>query len=493
MLVVAVVVVLSALGGLGAAVAAVHAGRAEAIGLGILTIAYLLAIGISIFLGLGVNAAFSNAALRRYPLAARDRFAARHLTAFLEPVWLVCLALYAGIAAGFCVLRVASVWLALPAALLLLATNFLVVRVLVGAGEWVMGSRAAPFVLVALGGAGITAPPLLHERAAVHVLSVFARFAPPGIAVRIITGGWAASSAAWLIVLVAWAALLAWLLLVFDRLPARSRTIPGVKARWDGPCDRVGRLFDPSLGPLVAKVLCYYTRSPQVRWNFLFALPVLLLLTLRPPGERPGIDPFLYLLGAMAAVGFLSTGMMSLNVFGFDGAGFRRYFLLPVTPALVVRAVIIVAAIPGAALVTVALVVWALFPAVPTTPRMFAMLASSGFGGLLFSQAGSVAIAVLWPRPAQFAAAFGNRLPAAGGLALCAGMAVFLGLPFVLHAAGTTTVLRYWAAWPLMLLVSAAWYLLVERVISRVFVARRERMLEIIEAQQVGPGASLFR
>jgi hypothetical protein len=41
---------------------------------------------VSIFMGIGVNAAFSNATLRRYPFSARDRFAARHLTAILDPL-----------------------------------------------------------------------------------------------------------------------------------------------------------------------------------------------------------------------------------------------------------------------------------------------------------------------------------------------------------------------------------------------------------------------
>jgi hypothetical protein len=483
--------VLAGLGGVGAAVVAVRAGKAEQVAEGVLTTFYVLAISASIFLGVGVNAAFSNAALRRYPLSAGDRFAARHLTAFLEPLWFVCLALDVGVAMGFSILGVAPAWLTVPAATLLMLTNFSVARAFVGCAEWIMGTRAAPFVLGALAIVAMTTPPLVREPAAAHVLSAAARWTPPGIAARIMAGGWHLASVAWVGALVAWATSLAWLLFVLDRLPAGSRTVPAARAAWDGPCDRLGDLFGPGLGPLVTKMLRYYIRSPQVRWNFPFVLPVLMVGTLQLARGGDRMDLFLFPLGALAVVGFMCTGAMSLNLFGFDGAGFRRYFLLPARPALVVGAAMIVAAMPGALLVTVALIAWVLFPPLPTDARMIVMLASSGFGGIFFAQAVSIAIAVLWPRPARFSATFGNRLSAAGGIALCAGVVALFGLPAALHAAGALPVLRSWVAWPIMLMISIAWYALTHRLAARAFAARHERMVEIVEAQQGSPGGYL--
>jgi hypothetical protein len=489
-LVLVVMAVLMALGGGGAAVAAVRAGKAERVALSVLTIFYVLAISVSIFMGIGVNPAFSNTALRRYPLSARDRFAARHLTAFLDPLWFVCLALDVGVALGFSMLGVEPVWLTVPAALLLLLTNWSLARALVGAAEWIMGTRLAPLLLVSLAILAMVVPPLLREPAALHAVSAAARLAPPGIAARIMTGG---SPLAWLVCLFAWAVSLAWLLVVFDRVPARSRTIPGARPVWDGPWDRVGALFGPAVGPLVAKMLRYYTRSPQVRWNFPFVLPVLIAGTLQLAREGERMDLFLYPPGAIAVVGFMCTGAMTLNLFGFDGAGFRRYFLLPAGPALVLRAATIVALIPGAVLVILALVAWILFPPLPTDAHMVVMLASSGFGGLFFSQALSIWIAVLWPRPARFSVTFGNRLSAAGGIALCGGVCALFGLPLCLHAIGAGVVLRYWMAWPILMLVSIAWYVLAQTLAARVFVRRRERMLGIIEAQQGSSGGWLVR
>jgi hypothetical protein len=155
------------------------------------------------------------------------------------------------------------------------------------------------------------------------------------------------------------------------------------------------------------------------------------------------MDFFLYALGMLAAVGLVCTGGMSLNLFGFDGAGFRRYFLLPAPPSLVVRAA-----------------TW---------------------------------IAVLWPRPAQFAVAFWNRLSAAGGAALCGGVVALFGLPLALHGIGAAAVLRAWIVWPVFGLASCAWYVVTQELAARAFAARRGEMLAIIEGQQGASGGWLVR
>src|ERR1700722_6813050 len=67
-------------GGYGAALVAVRSGKAEAVGQVLLGGLFLNAIIVSVVMGFGVNSAFSDAALRRFPLNAGERLAARHLT-----------------------------------------------------------------------------------------------------------------------------------------------------------------------------------------------------------------------------------------------------------------------------------------------------------------------------------------------------------------------------------------------------------------------------
>ena len=483
-LAIAVSAVFLGLGGVGGAVAAVRAGQSQRVALGILTTVYLLATAGSMFLGIGATATFSNQTLRRYPLSAAERFAARHLTGFLDPLWAVCLALYLGVAIGFAVLGVTPAWLTVPAALLLVVTNWLAARVLMAMGELILALRGAPVVLTMFAVLAILTPTLMRDGpVAVHLLSLALGRGPAGAAARVMAGG-SRGAAVWLGYLVGWTVALAWALVVLDRLPARSRAVAGAAPTWDGACDRFGAFFSPTLGPLVTKMLRYYARSPQVRWNFPFVLPMVVAGCLELSRERQPADFFLYALGALTAVGFLCTGAMTLNLFGFDGAGFRRYFLLPVPPTVVVRAATIVAILPGVVLVGVALVAWVLFRPLPTDGRVLLMLASSGVGGTLFLQSVSIWIAVLWPRPAEFATAFGNRLSAAAGAALCGGMGVLFGLPLALHTVGTAAVLRAWIVWPFFGLMSCGWYALTVRLAARAFASRREEMLTLIEGQQ---------
>lgn len=479
--------VLAYLGGVGAAVAAVRAGRGSQVALGLLLIFYLFSIALSLFLGIGINGTFSIAMLRRYPLSSTDRFVARHLTAVLDPLWLVCLALDLGVAIGFSALGVTSAWLAVPAALLLVVTNWLAARLLRGAAEWIVATRMAPVLIGVLAIASAALPSLLRgQPAAVHAVSLAISVTPPAAAARLMAGSLRIAPVVSFAALLAWAVALAWAVVGFDRLPVRSRGGSGARVAWGGPLERVGNLFRPPLGPLVVKMLRYYARSPQVKWNFPFVLPMLAAVWLGFSGQWQGLDAFLYALGTLAAVGFLCTGAMSLNLFGFDGSGFRRYFLLPAPAGLAVRAAAIVAVLPGAVLVTVALAAWMLVRPIPTDARMLVMLAASGFGGLLLLQAVSLWAAVLWPRPARFSQMFGNRLSPAGGVLLCAGIGVVFGLPAMLSALGGSVVVRAWLAWPLFAGVSCAFYAFTHVAAPRVFAARRERMMAAVEGTPGG-------
>src|SRR5580700_4252554 len=87
-------------GGYGAAMLAVRSGQAELVARVVLGALFLNAIIASVVMGFGVNAAFSDAALRRFPLNALERLAARHVIGILEPMWIIILGLDLGLATG---------------------------------------------------------------------------------------------------------------------------------------------------------------------------------------------------------------------------------------------------------------------------------------------------------------------------------------------------------------------------------------------------------
>ena len=193
-----------AMGGFSAAMASIRLGKAELVARVALGGFYMFGIFASVVLGIGVNEVFSDAVLRRYPLSAGARLAARHLTAFLEPLWMFLLAFNLGVAFGFYVFGVASLWLAALAAILLVVTNFLLARVFTGAFGWLMASRYAPLGLFALAGASLGLPLSFRNPTFQAAVAAVFSYTPPFAAARVMVGTAGLSSLMGMALLLFW-------------------------------------------------------------------------------------------------------------------------------------------------------------------------------------------------------------------------------------------------------------------------------------------------
>src|SRR5215475_10581036 len=91
-------------GGIGTAVVAVRSGKAEEMAQILLSGLFLNAVFASVLLGFGVSAAFTDAELRRYPLHRLERFTVQHIIGFVDPFWLLFLAIGSGLVVGL------SIW-----------------------------------------------------------------------------------------------------------------------------------------------------------------------------------------------------------------------------------------------------------------------------------------------------------------------------------------------------------------------------------------------
>ncbi len=475
-----------ALGGVGGAIAAVRLGKSELVARAVLSAAFLCVTLAAVLFGVGMRQSYSDGFLRRYALRPLQRLAARHLIAALEPIWILALTWYVGLAAGFVLLDVVPWWKAVPAAVLLLLTNYLLARALLSVIEYAMATRSGPFLLLTVMAVlfplpSVLGPMLSHNPAALGKVLAVLSWTPPFAAASVMSGARGMASAGWLLLLVGYCAVFAAALVRLDRLPPPSRTVAGAKAAWDDVWDRIAAVFGPELAPLIGKILRYYARSPQLRFNYpLSALWVLLLTFQFGRGSDP-MRSFLAALGAISGVGSMSMGAMTMNVFGFDGSGFRRYFLVPVAPAIVLRAAAVVPLILGAALIPISLGVWLAVSRVPLNARMMLMLLSSGLGGTFLFQALGIWTSMLAPRAIEFKATFGNKLSLAANALMMGNMFVMFGLMGLFQHLGVKSVLAYWWLLPLAATVAAAFYLVTLRAGAAVFVARRERMLSMIE------------
>jgi hypothetical protein len=470
------------LGGIGAAAASIRAGQGMLVAQIVLAAIYVNAAVGAVFLGILVNPVFSDATLRRYPLSAAGRMVARHVTALLEPLWLLVLALAIGLATGFWMSGLGSPWAAVPSAGLYVFTSYVLGCVLSRLVAWILSMPAGPLIIIAAATVVIMvvplAPVVLARAADGHggswpVLALL-EASPPFAAVTAMASLDRESAFVGLLILVGWSIGLVGLLTAVEHLPLQVPAITPARARWDHPCDSIAALFGARRAPLAAKMLRYYVRS-ALRYNYPFVLPVLALLS------RDSDVRFLFALGVAPAVGFVATQPLSLNLFGVDGYGFRRYFLLPVSGAEVFRTAALVSLIPGAILLPLGLALWLVFPGMPVDGRMIAMLVGAGVGGLLLFQAFGLWTTVLSPRAIPFGIAFGNKNSPAANLLMVVSWILLLGLPAGLRLFGMDTVLRFWWVAPVFLLGAAGWYLTTIRFGARVFIRRREWMMRALE------------
>ncbi len=474
-----------ALGGLGAAVAGVRTGKAELVAQIVLASVFVYALLASAILGFGVNRVFSDATLRRYPLPASKRFAARHLIGVLEPLWLFVLALDMGVAIGLAGAGVASPWLALPAAVFLVGSNYLLARVLAAVVERVMHTRFGGLCLVAAVALLAMAAPALPMRAAAVASAMrlamrLLKVTPPVAAAAAATEP-ALMAAVWLLVLFAWCLVFGWALLALDRHPVASRAVSNALPSWAHPFDRVAALFGPSVGPVVGKTLRYYLRSPQTKLNVPLALPGFVLMI----AVQDTAMKFRFALAGTWMLAGFSTGALSLNMFGFDRGGFRRYFLLPVSPRQVFTGICTAAVLPGIVLIPFLVILGLLYSPGHTDARALVLLASSGLSGLFFFTTLGAWTSLLAPTPIEFDRTWGNKLSFPANAVMVFGILSFCGLLGILHLLGIDdpVLVAYWWIGPVASIVTAGALALSLVVGGGVFERRREKMLALIDVE----------
>jgi hypothetical protein len=482
------ILILMTAGGIGAAMIAVRSGQAEKVAQAVLGGLFLNALIGSVVTGFGINTAFTDVALRRYALNARERLAARHLTGILEPVWLFVLGLYLGLSTGMYVFGAGSFWLGAAAVILLLIADYLLARVLATLIEWlshVKGGTAILFTMLICVCMlpGLLIPRLAKAHGAKQAILAALDYTPPFAAAALMVNAGAGLLHQFGLLAV-WIAVLLVMLVAIEKQAARPRSAAAAAVTWDDRYERIASIFGPAMAPLIGRSLRYYVRSNKVRFNYIAAIPVLAFLTFNNPGEGGPPHYFVRALGAFAFAGFLGTAVMTTNQFGFDASGFRRYFLLPVEPGAILRASSFTAVFVGSTLVAVALVLWVLFAPVPFDARMAPALLASGVGGLCLFNGLSIWTSLLAPRPTNFETTFGNQLSLSANVLLIGGLLGGMAGVFAVDKfVGPAAVLNYWWVTIPAAALSIVFYIFSLRRGAAVFVSRRERLLNTLEGR----------
>jgi hypothetical protein len=379
-----------------------------------------------------------------------------------------------------------SRWHGAVTLVLLLATNYLVAAVVAALVERLARSRAgniAAALAVAMSVLFMFVLPF-HGTAGTSRILVIAhralRATPPIVAARAMTSeGW--PFVGWTLALVAWSATLACAVAAIGRLRlGPQRATPSIGAVVNVPYDLCGAPFGQSFSPLTGKMLRYLIRSAKVRASALVTLPALLMMIMATGSDG---QAFPMAIGFIAFFAGMAGGGVGLNLFGLDGAGFRRYLLSPVRLSRVLLLASMTALLPGALTIPVLLLLWLLLSPSQTDLDSIAMLASSGAVGLLVFATCGVWTSILSPVKMPFDRTLGNRLSTAANAVVVLGVAAMFPFLVVVRVfrIDNDALAHHWWIGGLLLLPAVSAYVGSVYLGAGMMYARRERMLEVFD------------
>jgi hypothetical protein len=471
-----------ALGGIGGGVMAARGGHTLAATQAILGSLFATGLTVSLMMGIGPSTAFSDPVLRRYPLSARWRFIAQHMVGILDPVWIFISATLFGLCAGFQIMRIRPLFVSLPTVLFFLAASYLCCATLIVLVRRIFQFRVGPLILmvasvvVFLAFIALTSSNLPGDQLW-HYLENLVSLTPAVAAAGVLSPGDTQVVSLSAVMLVAWVVVGA-IALRFAQSLAPALSVGGtVDVNEDSGYEIAASFFPQRMRPLVSKSLRYHLRCNRVRYSLLMTGP--LLLFIHYMGHHVGSDTITLLLSFMFIAGFFSTLVMSVNYFGWDGAGVRRYPLLPVSLIDVLRANSFASILLGAcgALLTVTIGLAA--AKLNATPNLMLFLLFDAIAGLLFFHAIALWIAVLAPRRADFNTMMGNVVSLPAKLVLICGM-----VPVMVVNSGLGISLgRYTDRWPWMAAAASlclAFYWISLALIAPVLNRRREQLVQLV-------------
>ncbi|HKX27486.1 MAG TPA: hypothetical protein VJ302_07330 [Blastocatellia bacterium] len=484
-------------GGFGLALGIINSGGGEKIARWVLASLFANGIGLSLLFGLGPREAFSEEALRRYPLNAQERFAVRHGIGLLDPIWLILVAGAFGLAGGFIWLGTGSLMTGLPAVFLFIIANYLTTATLLSVIGILLQTRAgsallgtAVILLVSFGPLAVASVAATHREEVWRLFDVILEVTPPGAAAAMMAGEDGSKLLGGLGLLLFWCIVLIYAL---SRIENRSPVSPVAAAgniTWNDFYDQLGNLLGGKYGPLLSKSLRYHLRCNLIRFSLITSPIIVLMGKFLIPSHRrfayqngEGIDRFFLVSLAMFFIMSSATGAaLMLNLFGYDNAGIRRYAILPTSFADALRAGSLASLLLRAVTVLVAFALWLTFYATETvTWQMIVMILSIALASLFLFNTFGLGTSIFSPKRLDFDAMWNNRLSLGANLVIIGGILLpFWSAMVLAERINQEVFVGFWWLACLILVLCAGFYLFVLSVIDRPLRSRRERLINLI-------------
>ena len=491
-LLIVMVMVLLGAGGVSAGMLAIRSGKGPVLAGAILSGVFVQGLLASVILGFGMTTIFGDTELRRFPLRAAERRLTRHFIGIADPFWILFFVLDLAIALGLFLFGVGTVTYGLVAVVLLFVCNYIAARVLALLVSRLAGRKFGSMIMlllvIGLGLLPATLQPVLakHPQIGRSLRRVWEATPPAAAGVAMTTPDFSAVRSLGVIAL--WTGALLALLTVIERMPQKAVAVHNSKLVWGDLMDRVGSLYGPNVGPLVAHWLRFYWRNNRFRTIYPLALPLaafLMFIFTRQDshGEAMG-GPFPVALAVFGMIGFIGTGQFAVNQFGYVGGGFRRFLLLPTDPAAAFRAGSYTFLSLNGVLILPAAVLWLIFGPIPSTPKLLTMLIGCSVASLLLFNGVALWTSILGARRGNFKQALGNDLSLAGNVVVLGGTLAWLFLPRLLIKGDPAEIVRgYWWTTPLLALAALAFYVSSLRFTSALFRQKREELMSLMEGK----------
>jgi hypothetical protein len=171
---------------------------------------------------------------------------------------------------------------------------------------------------------------------------------------------------------------------------------------------------------------------------------------------------------------------MNLNLFGYDGAGVRRYAVLPSTFVTALQAGSLASLLLRAAAMMAAVALWIIFAREQLGSGILLMIMGISCAGLFLFNALGLWTSVLSPKAADFNAIWNNRLSFGANVVMFCGSFPF-GVTFALSQfIDPSDLLRFWPLGLAMAALSFAFYLFSMKMIEPVLNRRREKLINLM-------------
>lgn len=471
--------------GIRAAIAGVRMGRSEEIARWILTGLFINSVVIGAVIGAGPREAFSATALRRYPIGAVTSFVLSHLTGLFDPIWPLLLALVLGLAYGFSPTGSEAVLIGVPTSFLFVITAYLTTVALLSIIDRLLSHRTG-MLIFGLALLSLMLYPMLIgslDAGRVQKLDGWLKLAPPGLAASLVAGSVHSQSLfANVQGLIGWCLMLMFLLLaISDRRQPSVSSPASASIVASHLYNLISKLFGGYYAPLVSKSLQDFLRCNFVRLGLIAGVVSVagfnyMFVTASEIGPALSI-----MLSYSFITTFVATGQITINLFGSEGAGIKRYPILPVQLEAALRAASYTSLILGGAVLSLALAVWILIASIPMSIALILSMIFSGVAGLFYMNALGLLTTVYSPARWNPQRVIGNKLSVGGYVVMISSLLLFmLSLPMLDDRLSLEIVEKYWWA-PLLLSIACfTFYFTSLRFTTRVLDDRWEGLADII-------------